>query len=126
MIINLLSPLQGRWYTGYYYLEQIKRFIKLNPEITFNWIVYDNSEDFGFKRAIFDTRTPEVYLKRKRGVKEDYEYKDRCDDLSRFVAQCDNAMVREMPPCDYALLIEDDIICMTENPIPLLLAGFTE
>jgi len=123
--INILSPLIGRYFTAYDYFEQIKRIIALNPEITFNWIINDASKGKAFKRMIDDTGIPYTYLKYKGGA-SGYEYRDVSNDLSEAVAETNNRMVEAMPPCDYVLLIEDDIICKTENPIPYLLDGFTE
>jgi hypothetical protein len=125
MIINILSPLVGRFFTAYDYFEQIKRIIKLNPDITFNWVVNDGSKGELVKRMLDDVRIPYMYLNYCGGA-TGYEYKDVSNDLSEAVAETMNRMVGAMPPCDYALLIEDDIICKTENPIPYLLNGFTE
>lgn len=123
--INILSPLIGRYYTAYDYFNQIKRIIDLNPEIKFNWIINDASKDPAFKKMIDDTGIPNIYLT-YCGEARDYEYRDQSDDLSVSVAETNNRMVKAMPPCDYALLIEDDIICQNENPIPLMLAGFED
>lgn len=125
MKINILSPLKKRYYTIFKYIKQVKRIIELNPNIEFTWIVNDNSKDPAYKRIIEDAGVKCVYTD-DGGVEEDYEYKDNSDELSKFVAKTMNRMVNEMPPCDYALLIEDDIVCTTENPIPYLLNGFTE
>lgn len=126
MIINILSPIKWRYYTAFDYFNQIKRIIELNPEITFNWIVNDSSHDPTFRKMIADLDVPCIYLADEGGVKENYEYINGCDNLSNFVAHALNKIVANMPPCDYALLIEDDIVCKTENPIPLLLAWFEE
>lgn len=125
MIINILSPLIGRHFTSYDYFEQIKRIIRLNPDITFNWIINDASKSECFKRMAEATGIPFTRLT-YCGEAYGYEYTDKSVHLSLAVAETNNRMVNAMPPCDYALLIEDDIICKTENPIPFLLAGFTE
>lgn len=125
MIINILSPLIGRHFTAYDYFEQIKRIIGMNPDITFNWIINDASSGSSFRRMADDTGIPYTRLTYKAGI-VGYEYRDASNDLSVAVAETNNRMVSAMPPCDYALLIEDDIICKTENPIPYLLDGFTE
>jgi len=130
MKISLVTPV-GRRYCVWELLQTVKFLIKSNPEITFFWVIYDNSNHAGMARMFENQR--KLFKERFPNIEDIVIHTDKekwfeCYEkgVSTRIQTVYNTSFALCPESDYGMSIEDDITLFHPNALKIMLAQFDE
>lgn len=132
--ITLVSPLQRKWCLWEYF-RGIRILFESNPDVTFKWIIHDNSRNKKYNKVVRE-EAEEIKNANPNVDTLVYHINDTnyCDTDALNRGNVGDIMVKIYNICfgladwesDYGMIIEDDILVTQTDALRLLLNAFDE
>lgn len=134
MIITLISPLQRKWCL-WEYLHGLRILFEANPEVTFRWIIHDNSRNKRFHKVIASEarQIQKTHKNIDRLIHHindtnyaDTDAKDRGNVGDIMIRIYNIAFGLANWDSDYGMIVEDDVLVTQVDALSLMLKAMDE